>query len=590
MDVLSAIAVQCWDRAMMCLCSLLACRTRTLLATLAVVSLLERAGLGGPGTVLVTTETNHAADHFVRQSIAAGLHSCRVLRKQLDGAEAASLHHTGFLSRHSAKHECVWEIWRQLLARDRRSKPEPRMLAALRRFQLNAREDAFDAAEALVCTTAGASTYVQVSVEGGSATLEPKTDLWMRAFRLVIVDEATQMGPLAALVPLTRGAECVVLGGDPRQLQPMVSQILAKAPDGAARVRKLEATMFTRFIRCGAAEMWLTVQYRMHERIAQYSNALFYGGSFVTANTIVRPEVRFGEPLALRLGLPHGVLSDRVVLLEVPGPEQQSGSSKYHSGEVDMTRTLVQSLLRGGDGRLLTVAVISPYKAQVGRIKEELLRALATTQEGRARLVRSDDGRDELGPTIKVDTTDAFQGQEADVLIVSTVRRDRQPIWTSFAPDPRCDLVLVALLAPVVAACLDNLCRRPQVVAWLAARRRSPILPVAHPDAVCAVDCRRINVSLTRAKSQVVVLGERVALDNLRLHRAHADGLIQDAWSQWVRGVPSFAPPTVVSIDALATPAAGRADEADEPVGKRGKGGHARRGEAARGRNHRGRR
>jgi hypothetical protein len=46
-------------------------------------------------------------------------------------------------------------------------------------------------------------------------------------FRMVIIDEATQATEPATLVPLMRGAECVVLAGDPQQLPPTVTTLHA---------------------------------------------------------------------------------------------------------------------------------------------------------------------------------------------------------------------------------------------------------------------------------------------------------------------------------------------------------------------------
>lgn len=43
-----------------------------------------------------------------------------------------------------------------------------------------------------------------------------------RIFRMVIIDEASQATEATTLMPLVKGAECVVLAGDPKQLPPTV--------------------------------------------------------------------------------------------------------------------------------------------------------------------------------------------------------------------------------------------------------------------------------------------------------------------------------------------------------------------------------
>lgn len=75
-----------------------------------------------------------------------------------------------------------------------------------------------------------------------------------RIFRVVVVDEATQATEPAVLVPLTRGAQCVVMAGDPKQLPPTV------VSQKALRDFSLDVTLFDRISGNGVQPLLLDTQ------------------------------------------------------------------------------------------------------------------------------------------------------------------------------------------------------------------------------------------------------------------------------------------------------------------------------------------
>lgn len=74
-----------------------------------------------------------------------------------------------------------------------------------------------------------------------------------RLFRVVVIDEATQATEPAVLVPLTRGAQCVVMAGDPKQLPPTI--VSPQAFDFA-----LDVTLFDRISENGVMPLLLDTQ------------------------------------------------------------------------------------------------------------------------------------------------------------------------------------------------------------------------------------------------------------------------------------------------------------------------------------------
>ncbi len=231
-------------------------------------------------------------------------------------------------------------------------------------------------------------------------------------FDTLVIDEATQATEPSCLIPITH-ADRVIMAGDHRQLPPAVQCERAARED-------LRETLFERLAEFDGSRSLLEVQYRMHERIMDFSSERFYDGR-LRADDAVREHTLAGLGVAAE-DLPD----DRRALLDpdeplafadtagIDAPERQreGSTSRENPREADLVAQLARDYLAAGvDSEEL--AVISPYDDQVDRI-EGLL--------------------DVEGP--EVDTVDGFQGREKEVVLVSLVRsNDRGEV--GFLDDPR---------------------------------------------------------------------------------------------------------------------------------------------------------
>ncbi len=221
-------------------------------------------------------------------------------------------------------------------------------------------------------------------------------------FDWVIVDEAAKATPAEVLVSLVVGRRFVMVG-DHRQLPPFLDieterDVQAAGLDVARARRSLFEELFDKVPDTNRHLM--RRQFRMHRSIGSFVGDLFYddlGG----LETGVRDEDR---PVDLgRFDRPH-----RVFWLDVVGEEKPQGKSWWNQREVD----LVVKLLRDFDqelaarNRRYTVGVIAAYAAQVERLRAAIVPG--------AKSWRAVDPR--------VDTVDAFQGKQVDVLVYSLVR------------------------------------------------------------------------------------------------------------------------------------------------------------------------
>lgn len=215
-------------------------------------------------------------------------------------------------------------------------------------------------------------------------------------FDMVVIDEAAQASEVAILPPLSLGAARCVLVGDPQQLP---ATVISKAAGTLLYSRSL----FERFQQAGCPTMLLSVQYRMHPQIREFPSRYFYQGRLTDSESVssLPDEIYYRDPLMqpyIFYDITHGRESHR------------GGSVSYQNiMEAQFSLRLyeqLQKLLKADGGKKVTVGIITPYKLQLKCLQREFEEVL-----------NSEDGKD-----IYINTVDAFQGQERDVIIMSCVR------------------------------------------------------------------------------------------------------------------------------------------------------------------------
>ncbi|KAE9584725.1 putative P-loop containing nucleoside triphosphate hydrolase [Lupinus albus] len=215
-------------------------------------------------------------------------------------------------------------------------------------------------------------------------------------FDMVVIDEAAQASEMAVLPPLALGAARCVLVGDPQQLP---ATVISKA----AGTLMYSRSLFERFQQAGCPTMLLSVQYRMHPQIRDFPSRYFYQGRLTDSESVVKlhDEVYYKDPLLkpyIFYDIRHGRESHR------------GGSVSYqnvHEAQfcLRLYEHLQKTLKSLGLGKI-TVGIITPYKLQLKCLQREFEEVL-----------NSEEGKD-----LYINTVDAFQGQERDVIIMSCVR------------------------------------------------------------------------------------------------------------------------------------------------------------------------
>lgn len=240
--------------------------------------------------------------------------------------------------------------------------------------------DLLNNADAICCTLVGSSHPVMKG----------------RKFKTVFIDEAGQALEPACWIPLLK-SQRVIFAGDHCQLPPTI-----KSKEAASQ--GLSRTLFEKGIE--KFPQWtsmLQVQYRMHESIMEFPSNYFYNGGLAAHESVKHELLR-----------PH---ESPIEFIDTAGcgyAEKQDPEtlSRFNQEEAELLIRQVERLVEsiGVTAWLeekIRLGIITPYSAQVDRL-EHLAENSAILEP--------------IQSFISINTVDAFQGQERDVIAISFVR------------------------------------------------------------------------------------------------------------------------------------------------------------------------
>ncbi|MEM4852617.1 MAG: AAA domain-containing protein [Thermofilum sp.] len=201
-------------------------------------------------------------------------------------------------------------------------------------------------------------------------------------FDTVIIDEASQASITLALLAMVKARRWVLVG-DHKQLQPIFRGLEVEECE--------EFSAFTRlYKKCSERSLWLRTHYRSNFEIAEFIAKHIYEGRIHPAEICRKKKLKLSGKPSLPLLDPE----KPIVFVDVRGYEIQEGRSKLNPEEAQAVSKIVKELCRLG---VEDIGVITPYRAQRNILA----------------------GLKELGAKVEVDTVDAFQGREKDVVIYS---------------------------------------------------------------------------------------------------------------------------------------------------------------------------
>ncbi len=266
-------------------------------------------------------------------------------------------------------------------------------------------------------------------------------------FRTVFIDEAAQALEGSSWIPLLK-SERVIFAGDHCQLPPTIKSYEA-AQQG------LSETLFEKCIQRKKAagnpvDTMLQTQYRMHEKIMNFSSRYFYQNALQADSSVREATLSPDQPPLTFIDTAGCGFTEKT---------ESESLSTYNEEEGQLMLKHLDDLIRdlGVDTfqqQQLSVGIISPYKAQV-RLLTERYESFEYIQQ--------------IKEQITIDSVDAFQGRERDIIYISLVRSNEKG-----------DIGFLS-------------------------------------------DIRRMNVAMTRAKKKLVIFGDSATLGSHRFYDEFLD-------------------------------------------------------------------
>jgi len=218
-------------------------------------------------------------------------------------------------------------------------------------------------------------------------------------FDVVFIDESSQASITLALLGIVKGKKWVLIG-DHKQLLPIFKSVKDYK-------RQEELSAFVNLLKkYKERSLWLRTHYRSNSKIIGFSSKYVYNFMVKPAPKCVDIKLVYERPPKLELLDPE----KPVVFVHCRGTSIREKRSTYNEAEQEACLEITRSLLEAGV-KPENIAIIAPYVAQ----KKYLA----------SKIHESD---------LEVNTVDAFQGREKDVVIFSVTATTRKKL--KFASNP----------------------------------------------------------------------------------------------------------------------------------------------------------
>lgn len=239
----------------------------------------------------------------------------------------------------------------------------------------------------------------------------------LKGYDWLIIDEVSKC-PITEVLRYLPYVSRIIMVGDDFQLAPLlefskddVKELLSYDEDMFQKLQSIyEQSVFAKTMDKAAAAnrlVLLNENYRSVKDVLSAYN-VFYDGQLIGRREEIRPDkVRFN---ARENDIDYD--GSDVFFVEVEnGQEAREGTSRFNLEEIAATEYILRDLMKTvKNPENVSVSAIFPYAAQINKFQKNNLKLINEAKK--------------LFKSFEIDTVDAFQGKETDVVLVNTVVTD----------------------------------------------------------------------------------------------------------------------------------------------------------------------
>ena len=312
--------------------------------------------------------------------------------------------------------------------------------------------DNFTGEERFKYSEESSSEYSVIGATTTTSAMAGKKGLeTLRGYDWLIIDEVSKC-PITEVLRYLPYVSKIIMVGDDFQLAPLleftkddVKDLPSYDDDMFEKMQTMyEQSVFAKVLEKAQSSgrlVLLNENYRSVKQVLTCYN-MFYNGELIGKREEVRPEkVHFNNKAYED--------KDAIFVEVLGGQEAKDGTSRFNVQEINATVEILKDLMKSAiNPEKMSVSAIFPYAAQINHFQKNNIKLINDAKK--------------LFKSFDIDTVDAFQGKESDVVLVNTVVTD--------------------------------------------ASQRNFLN-----------DFRRINVSMSRSRDKLIVFGNRITLSKINM-------------------------------------------------------------------------